>query len=201
MGNIDKYKAAVTGSLKDVAARQGRSIEEILAQIEVVIAVDRSSSMAERTGGYASQSKWEMAKEALDSVQASRPGKVLLISFGGVSWENPEEAPVKYELDGHLPQAAGSTPMTQALELMEPFDGTGATFILTSDGWPDNPESALEVAARFTTPIDCIFIGPAGDPGAEFMKKIGRTHTTVQPAMLKPAIAGLLPPASGPIQL
>jgi hypothetical protein len=51
-------------------------------------------------------------------------------------------------------------------------DGVVDRFIVISDGQPDSESRALAAAAKFTTRIDTIFIGPPGDPGEVFLAQL-----------------------------
>lgn len=181
MTQIQKRQTSVQGSVYDLAFRSGEQVEAIVANAEVVVMIDISSSMND---GY-SPSRFDRAVEALTQIQTQYPGKVLVISFNDVA---------RYELSGVPAQASGSTNMTSALELAKQFDDTGMRFILISDGEPNDPNGTRRFAEEFIDPIDTIYIGPDSGRGLEFLRSITTgTHAgKVDPKLLGSAIAGLL---------
>lgn len=181
MSNIAKKQTSVQGSIYDLAFRSGEQVEALIADVEVVVMIDTSSSM----DSYEKPTRYEQAVEALTQIQAQYPGKVLVISFNNVA---------KYELSGVPGHPVGSTNMTNALELASRFDGTGIRFILISDGMPNSPVTARGVARNFIDPIDTIYIGPDDGQGLKFLQSIttGRHAGKVDPKLLGSAIVGLL---------
>jgi hypothetical protein len=55
-------------------------------------------------------------------------------------------------------------------------DGTDIKIILISDGLPNVPDDAMRVAKTFKNRIDCIYIGPKGDMGEDFMFRLANLH-------------------------
>ena len=99
----------------------------------------------------------------------------------------------------HLPNPHGGTNLAGALESLVSY--MVPRVIVISDGFPDDQERALQVAARLPGTIDAIYVGPDGNQRAyEFMQKLasqnGGTacwqdlHTSQ--ALLAPTIRGLL---------
>lgn len=73
---------------------------------------------------------------------------------------------------GSLPnRAGGSTAMHKAFKHLQ----MGRRFkkiVLISDGIPDAPDEALREAKALGQPINIIYIGPGGDEGEAFMKRL-----------------------------
>lgn len=201
---LTEQQQAVKGSINDVAREQGRDVAELLAEVEVIIMVDSSSSMDTRDGGsYYDQntpSRYDRAREALATIQAQHPGKVLIITFqaGMIG----SAATTRFCLDGIPSRPAGMTPMHEAFQLAKPFAGTGVEIIVVSDGQPDSEEATLQEASFFRTErISTIYIGD-GVAGEVFMKKLaglggGISAGKVTPDLLTGAMQKLLPPPSG----
>ena len=73
---------------------------------------------------------------------------------------------------GQLPYPLAGTDMRRALEFVRPADGCGIKYIVVSDGEPNDPEGALDVA-KGMSPIDCIHIG-SDEEGREFMERLAK---------------------------
>jgi hypothetical protein len=76
------------------------------------------------------------------------------------------------------PEPDSNTDLAGALRFAKQVDGTGVAFVVISDGLPDNPDDALEVAREFVDAISTIHVGPESDSGArrflERLAKLGR---------------------------
>lgn len=147
--------ALVPGSLQAIAARDGMSLAESFISADAIILVDVSGSMA----GTA----YDQACAELRKLQADLPGKVAVIAFS----DRPEFAPAG------TPRYIGSgTDLARALGFVHVADGCGIRFIVISDGYPNDAEAALRQAKKFQSRIDTVFIGPEGDSGADFLRKL-----------------------------
>lgn len=174
------------GSIKDIAAAEGKEEAEVLAEADAVILIDISSSMLDRMSD--GSSKHEHAKKNVLQLQRDFVGKLAIVQFNNFP---------KLCLDGIIDGASGGTSLTPALEFIEPLDAMpDVRFIIVSDGQPQDGTRALAAANRFKSEIDVIWIGEDNDlQGREFMEKLasGEFHDkSSSPQMLGKAIAGLL---------
>lgn len=147
--------ALVPGSLAAIAQRDGKSIAESFLNADAIILVDVSGSMA---GG-----PFDQACAELQKIQADLPGKVAVIGFS----DTPEFAP-----SGRPRFTSGGTDLASALRFVHVADACDMRFILISDGWPNDADGAMLEARKFQSRIDTVFIGTAGDPGADFLKRL-----------------------------
>lgn len=137
----------VVGSIAAVARKNNTSIAESFMSAEIVIAVDTSGSMAESQG---ETTKYDLAVSELKKLQSDNSGKIAIFTFA---------SDVQF-CSGGIPAFLGSgTNVTGLLRHLKQFDGLGMRIIIISDGYPDNTESAFEIAKTFDTRIDTIFIG------------------------------------------
>lgn len=178
---------AVTGSIYDIAFRGDEQVESVIADAEIVILIDTSSSMNTQDNREA-ETRYDHACRALREIQQAHQGKVLLVSFNTYS---------NFCLDGVPDQPSGQTILAPALELVKDFAGTGMKFIVISDGALGDHSRAIEAARRLGEPIDTIYIGPEGGHGEDAMRELARitqgtTAGRVEPKMLGSRIAGLL---------
>lgn len=153
----------IPGSLSAVAAQNHKSIAETFVSADVVILIDTSGSMAERDarGG---KSRYDVACEELKQLQESLPGKIALVSFSSEVSFCPAGVPTNY---------GSSTDLVRGLNYVKVADIPDMHFILISDGQPDNPFGALDVARTFNQKIDVIYVGPESRPeGREFLQKL-----------------------------
>jgi Mg-chelatase subunit ChlD len=156
------------GSISDIAIKEDMSLAEAFAGAKRVILLDGSSSMEEmdvRTEeGYVS--RHDAAEEQVRRIQREYKGQVALICFS----DSVEFCP-----DGVPRRENRMTAMAAALQYAQVVDDIGIGIDLISDGQPtDGENKTLEVAARFKTPINCIYIGPEGDYGHEFLMQLAR---------------------------
>jgi Mg-chelatase subunit ChlD len=161
--------ALVPGSLQAIAQQSNQSIAESFLSADAIVLVDTSGSMSARDvvsstwEQSTSLSRYEVACNELRKLQASLPGQIAVIAFSG----KPEFAP-----SGTPRMIGGGTDLTKALAFVRAADGCEMRFIVISDGQPDDEAAALAEAARFVSRIDTVFVGPNGDPGAQFLKRL-----------------------------
>jgi len=176
----------VPGSLASIAQQSGQSLAQSFMSADVIVMVDTSGSMAERDVlGEVARTRYQAACDELTKLQAQYPGKVAVISFSDSAAFCSSGVPTNFQL---------GTKVASALRYIRPADDCGMTFVLVSDGEPQDADEALALARTFVTPIQAIFIGTG--PGRAFLDKIaettGGTSTTKQIPQLSAHIAGLL---------
>lgn len=185
-----KYESVAEGSIWDTANSRGEKAEEVVANADVVVMLDVSSSMGGRLGD--GKTRYDVAVEQLRNIQRTFPGRVVLIEFG---------MKTQIKLDGLPSNPAGSTPMDDALNLAYDFDGMGTKFYLISDGEPypfSRTQAVYDWAASFKDPIHTIFIGDDSDKaGIEVMEKVsnlsgGTSSGKIEPDQLAGRITKLL---------
>lgn len=157
----------VPGSLSAIAQQAGQSLAESFLSADAIIVVDVSGSMDARdvrgTNWEQTQSRYEAACAELRKLQESMPGRVAVVAFS----DRPEFAP------GGIPRMmGGGTDLTKALAFVRAADDCDMRFIVISDGQPNDEPTALAEARRFTSKIDTVFVGPNGDPGADFLRRL-----------------------------
>lgn len=154
----------VQGSIGAMAQRDGISIAESFLSADYIVLVDVSGSMNshDSRGG---RTRYTVACEELANLQAQYPGKVAVVAFSSKTEFVP----------GGIPPFFGmGTDLTSALQFVQPADGC-ATFIVISDGEPDDERSALRIASSFTSRIDCIHVGPETDHrGRDFLQRLSK---------------------------
>jgi hypothetical protein len=191
----------VKGSLAAIAQQEGQSLAESFLSADLVVLVDTSGTMSARDvdgppatdtferyfGGGSSRSRFEAACDELATLQAQHPGKVAVVGFSSRA---------QFCWGGRPPFDGDGTDMAEALRFIRPADGTGMTIVLISDGLPNDADETLAVARTFASPIMTIYIGPAGERGEAFLRKLasltGGQHSTNKVPELSAHIAGLL---------
>ena len=179
---IRQDRSVTKGSIFDVAAATKSKPEDVLAEADVIVMLDLSSSMATRLND--GTTRYDRAVEALSDIQKNFPGRVVLITFSGNA---------KMELGGMPGIASGSTNIYAALELAHQFDDMDSKFYLISDGEPtDTSELRIfDLAKTFKDPINCIFIGQDDDySGMKFMKELARITKGIDSGRIEPAMLG-----------
>ena len=152
----------VQGSLAAVSKKSGDSLASGFLNVKAFVMVDVSASMGANDAG-GGKSRYDAACEQLERLQKDNPGEIAVGCFSS----NAQFCP------GGVPVMLGSmTDMVAALRLMKMADGCGIRLILISDGEPNDEASTLNEAGKFTSKIDTIYVGPEGDPGREFLKKL-----------------------------
>lgn len=175
---------AAKGSILQYAEEQGIEMADVFAQnVSVIVIVDTSSSMVTRDARGGKMSRLQAATEELAALQGRYPGQVALIAFNDEVIACPS---------GILPQAAGTTDVASALQFAREFDVPGMTFVLISDGEPNNSVSAIEQASMFNTPIHTIYVG-GDDHGQRFLAQIANaTHGATSIAELTEGLAQIV---------
>lgn len=155
----------VKGSIQDAAEKSNQSISRTALYAQRMIALDVSGSMEEPT--RSGKRKIDIAYQALIDLQKEEmPGNTMVYGFS----YTPTFAP-----NGVPEFQAGPTELCAMLKAMLEYDDTGLDFVLISDGYPtDGDHSAVrQLAERFITPIQTIFIGDDCDTdGIELMRMV-----------------------------
>jgi hypothetical protein len=157
--------AITKGSLSAIATQNGTSLAESFLDVDAVVIIDTSASM-NATDTATGRSRYEQACKELETLQASMPGKIAVISFSSTNEAKfcPGGIPHKYE---------GRTDVAGALTFAKLADVSGMRFVLISDGEPDDAAAALAVARTYTSRIDTIFVGDERRPtGRDFLKQL-----------------------------
>lgn len=158
--------AVAIGSLSAVADGSKASLAEGMMDIDALLVIDVSGSMANRDAPEGI-SRYDAAEKELRELQKSMPGKIGVIGFSNVAEFCP----------GGVPRRIGNgTDMAKALRMVLAWDGL-ASIILISDGQPDSESEVLDVASRFKHKIDCVYIGSSGATvwggnGENFLKSL-----------------------------
>lgn len=154
----------VYGSLKDIADRSGKSVAETFLSVDALVMVDTSGSMMmnDCQGG---RTRYDLACEQLIRLQRELPGKVGIIAWNDFARFCPGGVPTT---------PCGGTDLAGALRFVRPADGTSIKLILISDGEPDNgsQQACLDLARKFKSKIQTIYIGPEDGPGRDFLRRL-----------------------------
>jgi Mg-chelatase subunit ChlD len=156
----------VAGSIAAVAKGSSFSIAEAFLGADIIALVDVSGSMSARDsrGG---RSRYEVACDELAKLQQANPGAIAVVAFSHC---------VEFAPSGVPPFLNGRTNLAEALRFVSVADGT-VRFIVISDGQPDDPDAALRVAKSFTSPLDCVYVGPESErSGADFLQRLANVH-------------------------
>lgn len=159
---MSKSSAIIQGSIQDIANQQHTSVAEALLGCDFVCLLDVSGSMGshDSRGGLR---RFDVAIEELGNLQKQHPGKIAVMGFS----DHPEWAP-----SGFPAFQGGGTDLTNALQFGQMLDGT-VTFIVLSDGQPNDEESALRTAKQYTSRIDTVYVGPSDDRrGVDFLRRL-----------------------------
>lgn len=178
----------VRGSLADLAQQTDRSIAESFVNAELVCIIDTSGSMnsPDSRGG---KTRYSVACEELEKLQAGLPGKVAVINF---SFETV------FEPGGRPAMLGGGTDLAKALQFAKMADVPGMRFVLISDGEPDDERGAMQMARHYTNRIDVVYVGPEyNGSGREFLARLaaatgGKSVTADRAAELHAGILHLL---------
>jgi Mg-chelatase subunit ChlD len=152
----------VNGSLQAIAESSNQSLAQSFLSADAIVLVDVSSSMAEidTRGG---KSRYTVACQELAKLQARLPGKVAVIAFSSSPTFSPGGIP---------PFTGGGTDLAEALRFVHVADDVDMTFVIISDGEPNDEEKALKEARHFKSKIDTIYIGLEAGQGAAFLMRL-----------------------------
>lgn len=153
----------VHGSIAAVANRERKSIAEQLLGATTIVVVDVSGSMAieDSRGG---RERYSVACEELAKLQAENPGELAVVAFSSVAQFCPGGVP---------PFLGGGTDLARALQFVKSWDNTGLSFVVVSDGQPDDEQAALREAQTFKSRISCVYVGPETDrSGSLFLRRL-----------------------------
>jgi len=176
----------VQGSLADTAAKDNTSLAETFLSADAIILCDTSGSMATHDSRDR-KSRYDVLLEELAHLQATKPGKLAVIAFSS----QPVFVP-----GGSPPFLASGTALASALRFAKVADVDEMQFYVISDGFPDSEAEALTVARTYRGAISCIYVGPGGGTGQDFLEKLsqaagGKFATAAQVVKLA-AITGRL---------
>jgi Mg-chelatase subunit ChlD len=152
----------VYGSLRDVAQRSGKPVAETFLSVDALVMVDTSGSM-DSADCENNRTRYDLACEQLIRLQREIPGKV-----GVISWSSS----VQFNAGGVPHYFGGGTDLAGVLQFVKPADGTTIKLILISDGEPDDEDKALNLARKFKSKIQTIYIGPEAGRGRDFLKRL-----------------------------
>jgi hypothetical protein len=157
----------VQGSLSAVSKQANQSLASGFLNVKAFVMVDVSASMGVKDiDATGTKSRYDAACEQLANLQKENPGEIAVGCFSQRAEFCPGGVPVfMYSM----------TDMVAALRLMKMADGAGIRLILISDGEPNDEESTLKEARKFSSKIDTIFVGPETDQtGRAFLKKLSQ---------------------------
>jgi Mg-chelatase subunit ChlD len=179
--------ALVKGSIGAIAKDSGKSLAQTFISADVVVLVDTSGSMGspDSRGG---RSRYDVACEELAALQTGLPGKIAVISFSDRTMFCPDGIPFNLR---------GGTDLAGALRFARVADVPGMRFIIVSDGEPDEPQAALNEAAKYRAQIDVIYVGSETSPlGRDYLTQLARlsggTTVTAEAAKQLASTAQLL---------
>lgn len=154
--------AIIKGSLGDIAKQSSQSIARSFVNAEMVALVDVSGSMRamDARGG---KQRYRVAIQELARIQENNPGEIAIISFSSSVTFCPSGKPLLM---------GGSTNLTAALKFAKVADVADMRFVLISDGYPDNPDSALAIASNYNADINVIYVGPENGSGRNYLEQL-----------------------------
>lgn len=153
------------GSLADTTKSSNLAdLAKAMLKAKAVCIVDISSSMGIRDS-IGGKSRYESACTELAKIQEQLSGRIAIVDFNDI---------VSFRPKGIPGNPMGSTDLTAALEFVSPTDNAGLEFIVISDGEPNNPYTAANIAEKFISPIHTIYVGPEGGVGESFLKSLAR---------------------------
>lgn len=180
-------KAIVRGSLLDVTHNTGQSIAESFFNADVLILLDNSGSMGvmDAPGKI---SRRQAAENELRRLQKKYPGKIALVCFADDVIPSPS---------GMIIPCGATTDMSAALRYALQFDDIGMKIILVTDGAPNSTYNTIEVAKKFKSQIDAIYIGPEDGLGLDFLNRLmgvtgGKHFKSDEPGMLAESVEKVL---------
>jgi Mg-chelatase subunit ChlD len=181
----------VPGSLQSIATANGTSIAESFVAADTIVLVDTSASMetVDSVAEGRKTSRYVRACAELTRLQATLAGKIAVVSFSGHAVFCPGGVPTML---GH------NTDLAEALRFVRVADDCDMTFVVISDGNPDDTDAALREARKFTSVISTVFVGPPDGWGEDFLKQLatasgGQALKAHQAAGLNRSVQRLLP--------
>lgn len=187
MNTMHALRQTVPGSLQAQAQASGATFAETFLSCDLIALVDVSGSM-QATDAPGGATRYDAACRELATLQASHPGKLGVIAFS----TSPVFCP-----GGRPPLLAAGTDLAAALDYAHLVDGL-CELVVISDGEPNDQSAALKAAGRYReSTISCVFVGPKGGPGADFLRKLaaasrGQSVTAEKTAKLAAKIETLL---------
>ena len=182
----------ITGSLSQVAEQNNQSLAETFMSCDVLLIADMSSSMDVKDA-KGKRSRYDVAEDDIVRLQGKYSGKVGLICFGD------ENSPVMLCPTGKPNRIGGGTDLVKALNYIKIADDTGIQFIIISDGLPNAPYEALEIAKTFISKIDCVYVGDERDVygGRAFLNDLaaatgGQSLKSNTPGLLQSSVEKLM---------
>lgn len=154
-------------SLKANMAALKESKKAVLQQMAVrkqeeatLLIIDTSSSMNDTAGD--GRKKIDTVRNLVSKIKGSRK-----IAF------NSDISDLG--TDNAIGCAGGSTNLSDAFAYIKNNNiHSGKKVILISDGYPDEPESAIKEAVKLGCPVYIIYIGDEGESGEDFMNRLAR---------------------------
>jgi Mg-chelatase subunit ChlD len=129
---------------------------------DIVILLDRSGSMAERTSEP--KTRIEALRECVSTLEKDG---ARFRKF----WFDDE----CQEVQSEIPAPRGGTDLTKAIETIQKLNPRHV--IVVSDGFPNDRDSALQSAKKLFCKIDTFYIGPLSSYEAiDFMRKLATDH-------------------------
>jgi len=116
----------------------------------IVLLLDVSGSMSEPVGG---KRKIDHLREAVNAYP-----NLKKVSFS------------EHIYDGSIPEPQTTTDMAGGFHYLQSLQPKEV--ILISDGLPNDPQTAINKAKVLGCPVNIIYIGPGGDEGEAFMKRL-----------------------------
>ncbi len=161
---MSKSTALVPGSLAAVAQSNQQSLAESFLSADCIILCDTSASM-EQHDSRGGRSRSDVMNEELRKLQETMPGKLAVVSFSSRAEFSPGGVPIH--------QGQG-TNLTAALEFVRMADGC-VTFVVISDGEPQEEQSTLALAQTFESRIDTVYVGSETDRAARaFLTRLAK---------------------------
>lgn len=179
----------VKGSIIDITQSNSSSIAETFLSCDALVLLDMSGSMESRDTP-SGESRRKVATDQLIKLQKENAGKLALICFADYVLFCPAGVPQ---------DCGGSTRLERGLEYIKPADDCGMKIIIISDGSPNDPNKALDIARTFKNKVDTIYIGPETDyeGGRAFLEKLasvtgGQSLKSDSPGLLSKEVETLL---------
>jgi Mg-chelatase subunit ChlD len=142
----------VKGSLTDLVRARKES--------NIMLLLDCSGSMGARMQN--GKTRMQGLREAVRDIQAEKEMPMAQFGYG-----------FEPSLITSIPDASGGTPLHLGIDFCR--NQKSGRVIVISDGYPDNPNFALEAAQRFGGRIDVVFIGEPGEAGEAFLKRLAES--------------------------